>query len=92
MMKYLLLLIVLAFVSFLLGVKRARQPERRGDPSSAAPPVPPGPPKPKSIVSCAHCGLHLPQDEALPGRGGMFCGAAHRTAFEAVQGADGQRP
>ena len=88
MMKYLLLLIVLALVSFMLGVKRARPPERRKD---DAPPTPVSP-KPSSIVSCAHCGLHLPQDEALPGRGGMFCGPAHRAAFEAAQVADGQRP
>ena len=34
------------------------------------------------MVRCAHCGVHLPQDEALPGRGGVFCGDAHRAAFE----------
>jgi len=26
--------------------------------------------------------VHLPQDEALPGRGGVFCGEAHRAAYE----------
>jgi uncharacterized protein len=26
--------------------------------------------------------VHLPRDEALPGRGGVFCGDAHRAAFE----------
>jgi uncharacterized protein len=34
------------------------------------------------MLRCAQCGLHLPQDEALPGRGGVFCGEAHRAAFE----------
>ena len=34
------------------------------------------------MLACAHCGVHLPRDEALPGRGGVFCGDAHRTAFE----------
>ncbi len=48
--------------------------------------VPPGgragPPTPQPMLACAQCGVHLPRDEALPGRGGVFCGAAHRTAFE----------
>jgi uncharacterized protein len=34
------------------------------------------------MLSCAHCGVHLPRDEALPGRGGVFCDAAHRAAYE----------
>ena len=34
------------------------------------------------MLTCAHCGTHLPRDEALPGRGGVFCDAAHRAAFE----------
>ena len=34
------------------------------------------------MLACAHCGVHLPRDEALPGRGGVFCGDAHRAAFE----------
>ncbi len=39
-------------------------------------------PEPKPIVACMQCGVHLPSDEALPGRGGAFCGEAHRVAFE----------
>lgn len=45
-------------------------------------PRPPAAPAARPIVACAHCGVHLPQDEALPGRGGVFCGDAHRAAFE----------
>jgi uncharacterized protein len=37
---------------------------------------------PQAMIACAHCGVHLPRDEALPGRGGVFCGDAHRAAFE----------
>lgn len=81
-MKYLLLILVLALVFFMLGVKRARPPAR---PDKAAPP-PPQPAPPQDMVSCAQCGLHLPQSEALPGRGGQFCSAAHRAAFEAEHG------
>ena len=37
------------------------------------------------MIACAYCGVHLPRDEALPGRGGVFCGDAHRAAFEKEQ-------
>jgi len=89
MMKFLLILIVIAVVAFMLGAKQrpAQSDERRN-----APPTPPPPPAPpKAIVRCAQCGLHLPQDEALPGRGGMFCGAPHRLAYEAAQEAQEAR-
>jgi uncharacterized protein len=52
---------------------------RRGDAAPAAR-KPAG--EPQAIVACMHCGVHLPRDEALPGRGGVFCGDAHRDAFE----------
>ena len=50
--------------------------------------APPGPKRPtptdapRDMLACSHCGVHLPRDEALPGRGGVFCGEAHRNAFE----------
>ena len=40
--------------------------------------------RPLPMLSCAQCGVHLPANEALPGRGGVFCGDAHRSAFEAA--------
>ena len=55
---------------------------RRG--GTAAPP----PAQPKPIVACMQCGVHLPSDEALPGRGGVFCGEAHRIAFEKAHAPD----
>lgn len=49
------------------------------------PSAPQAPPSPaQTILACAQCGVHLPQDETLPGRGGVFCGEAHRAAFEAA--------
>lgn len=39
-------------------------------------------PPPQPMLACAQCGLHLPVGEALPGRGGVFCGDAHRADFE----------
>ncbi len=78
-MKYLLLLALLGLFFFILGAKRGRprEPESRT-------PQPPAPPK--AMLRCAECGMHLPSDEALPGKGGVFCSAAHRASFESRLG------
>lgn len=36
----------------------------------------------KLMLTCAHCGMHMPRDEALPGKGGVYCSAAHRAIAE----------
>ncbi|WP_397535212.1 PP0621 family protein [Roseateles sp.] len=75
-MKYLLLIIGLAVLVFVLGFKRGRPPK-----ASEVQRRPEAEPS-KDMVACAQCGLHLPRDEALPGRGGHFCSASHRNAYE----------
>ncbi|TDP71271.1 PP0621 family protein [Roseateles toxinivorans] len=77
-MKYLILLLVIGVVALLLGFKRRTPPPVRRDDETKK--------KALTMVSCAECGLHLPVAEALPGRGGHFCSAEHRNAFEARQG------
>ena len=74
-MKFLLLLLAVIVLLWLLrrGLRREVPPPRTDRPSADAP---------QTMLSCAHCGMHLPRDEALPGRGGVFCDAAHRAAFE----------
>ncbi|MFT7775037.1 PP0621 family protein [Roseateles sp.] len=76
-MKYLLLLLLLGGLFFVLGARRARPRE----PESRTPPPPSA--APKAMLRCAECGVHLPADDALPGKGGVFCSAAHRASFEA---------
>jgi uncharacterized protein len=73
-MKFLLFLIAVFVLLWMLrgSLRRARRP----------PPAAEGGGLPQPMLSCAHCGVHLPRDEALPGRGGVFCDAAHRAAFE----------
>lgn len=34
----------------------------------------------EAMVTCAHCGVHLPASEALADRGLHYCSAAHRDA------------
>ena len=48
----------------------------------AAPPAAPRVAAPQPMLVCAECGLHLPGDEAVPGRGGVFCSEPHRVAYE----------
>ncbi len=73
-MKYLLvLLVVIAVIWMLRSGLRSRMPP----PDAGARPQ-----EPRPMLTCAHCGIHLPRDEALPGRGGVFCDAGHRAAFE----------
>ncbi len=77
-MKFLLLLIAVFVLLWLLrgSWRRTRRPP--GGPASDAQ----TPAELQPILACAQCGLHLPRDEALPGRGGVFCSDAHRAEFE----------
>ncbi|HEY4958555.1 MAG TPA: PP0621 family protein [Caldimonas sp.] len=80
-MGKILLFLVAVFV--LLWLLRGATSRRGNGGTGAARPRGPNPPQP--MIACSHCGVHLPRDEALPGRGGVFCGDAHRAAFEKEQ-------
>jgi len=73
MIKWLLVLLVVVVVVSLLmarGGRRAPPPPRRTARDA-----------PVAMVTCAHCGVHLPQDEAvLDAAQRPFCGDAHRIA------------
>ena len=74
-MKFaILVLAVLVLLWMLRGSLRGRGTPPRSRPPADEPPQP--------MLACAQCGVHLPRDEALPGRNGVFCGAEHRAAFE----------
>jgi uncharacterized protein len=78
-MKFLLVIVLLAVLWLLL---RGLTGRARDDGAAKRDASPPPPPAPQAMLVCAFCGLHLPRDEALPGRGGVFCGEAHRAAYE----------
>jgi uncharacterized protein len=70
-MKFLFWLIVILFVWW--AYKRARAGARTADPQQTTPP-------PQDMVTCRHCGIHLPRDEAVAGTRGQYCCAEHRNA------------
>lgn len=83
-MKYLVVIAVLAVAWFVWRKGRERD-------ASQTPPAPPAatgrnaPGTPVAMVTCAHCGIHLPVHDALPapGAGGStlhFCSREHRDA------------
>ncbi len=73
-MKYLFLLLVILLVIW--AIKRTK---------TGRPIKPPAPPKtrtPSEMVSCTHCGIHLPQEEAVSGQKGLYCSTEHRAAAQ----------
>ena len=73
-MKGLLLLVVV-----LVGVGWWRLRKR-----AQTPPVPPTTPtSAERMVHCAHCGLHLPQTDAIAADGVFFCSKEHQLRNDA---------
>ena len=64
------LLLVFAAIAVWLLVKRLRSKDAGGDtPESGVS---------EQMVNCSHCGLYLPQKEAIAEGGEFFCCAEHR--------------
>lgn len=76
-MKYLLVLLVIGVaVAWLAGARRRDLGARRGagDARGRGPGA-----APATMVACAHCGVHLPQPDALfDAAGRPYCSEAHR--------------
>lgn len=68
-MKYLIVVLVVVVVLWLLLRSKAERPAARGPAGDSAA---------KPMVQCAHCGVHLPQADALLDHRGAFCSEAHR--------------
>lgn len=67
-MKYLVLVLVIAVV---LWWARSRSRTVTRKPQAT-------PPALQAMVPCAHCGVHLPFAEAVPGVLGVYCSDEHR--------------
>lgn len=72
-MKYLIWLFIV-----LAGVWWFRQQRRNSTPGDATPTSPGA----QTMVPCAHCGVHLPEADAVRGQHGMYCSDAHRQRHE----------
>jgi uncharacterized protein len=73
MIKWLLTLGIIVLVLMLwFGKGRSRGAARGNQPKKPKPGA-------QAMVSCAHCGLHLPRPEAVEGEGGRhYCCSEHR--------------
>lgn len=80
---------LLVFLLVLLGIYllrralvRSRGAAREGEARRATPQV-------ERMVECAHCGLHVPESEAVAGDSRSFCCEAHRLAYRQGPGGRG---
>lgn len=79
-MKFLLLVGLIIGVAWLLtrllssDTRQPREPEETEDVPDA---------QSEEMVACVHCGVHLPQGEAVGSTAGWFCSDAHRQAHGA---------
>ncbi len=70
-MKYLIVLLVVVAVGWWLASRRPKAVARRQQQQAA---------KPQAMLSCTHCGVHLPASEAVVDGSGSYCSEAHRLA------------
>jgi uncharacterized protein len=73
MMRILLLLGAVLLAIWAWRSARGDAPRAKGPPAS---------PKVQDMASCAHCGVHFPRGEGVPGRKGLYCGLEHQRAAE----------
>jgi uncharacterized protein len=75
-MKYLLVFLVIFLVAWRWrSMREAEQSQTQHKKAqSKALPV--------DVVECAHCGVHVPQAEAVHGKRGVYCSSGHRSVVE----------
>jgi uncharacterized protein len=83
--KLLIFLLVLLAI-YLLRRALVRPPAARPD---SGEPAKPAVPAVERMVECAHCGLHVPESEAVAADGLDFCCEAHRQAHRQTPRAGG---
>lgn len=76
-MRYIIVTLALALVIFwLVRAARGRGPDEQLPKRDPAPGRQP-PLKVQDMVSCAHCGLHLPKAESVAGKRAVYCSPEH---------------
>jgi uncharacterized protein len=71
-MKFLLVVLVV-LIGFFIWRSNRRESISQKPPEPKLKPTPPL----QEMVSCAHCGVHLPRSEAVQGRRAVYCGNDH---------------
>ena len=73
-MKYLILLVMVLGGIWWIRQQRPQHTETKKSrqPSS-----------PQTMVTCAQCGVHLPESDAVRGLKGVYCSEAHRQQVDA---------
>ena len=72
-MKYLILLGLLFGVIMWFKFSRPSSDRQSSNPSDK---------QPLNMVRCAHCGLHLPENDAITSDKAVYCSLAHRDLSE----------
>ncbi|MDH4481899.1 MAG: PP0621 family protein [Rhodoferax sp.] len=75
-MKYLLLLLVALLIVWQWRTYRDRKARQQPPPRGSAK-------QPLEMVSCSQCGMHIAASDAVVGRLGSYCSAAHLQRHEA---------
>lgn len=83
-LKYLLVLAVLVVAFLWWQHNRRTQARERAEQAQAQRqrPARRPPATPDAMVTCHHCGLHLPASDAVKGSLGYYCGQEHRRLAE----------
>ena len=68
-MKYLFWVLVIGLVWWLFRQRLQSSGNSQAAPEAASP---------KDMARCAHCGIHLPREEAVRGEKGLYCSTEHR--------------
>lgn len=83
-MKYLLVIAVVLVAYWIWRYNRQEEARDAREAQETArrrqPPAPPA--RPDQMVTCRHCGVHLPQSEATKGLLGYYCGKEHKRLAE----------
>lgn len=75
-MKWLLVLLVV--LGGLWWLRQSRRPGKPGGTRRESSDTP----LPQAMTRCAHCGVHLPRQDAIAGSQGDYCSTAHRQQRE----------
>jgi uncharacterized protein len=82
-LKYAVVILVVLLGVWIWSRNRAQAAADSDKPSAKAPKAKDKNAPPQIMLSCAVCGVHLPQSDALIGKKGSYCSAAHRQQREA---------